>query len=513
MPGECPRKKRRYESESVGERTPFQRDRDRVLYCEAFRRLSGVSQVAYTGEAELYHDRLSHSLKVAQVGRRIAEYLDDIGDDCCSEPDPDVVETAALAHDIGHPPFGHPAERELDELIKEKGISEGFEGNAQSLRTISHVAVHPETDGKAIPEKGSNDNESEGDDEEAAEDAEDENASSEGPSTEDENTTETTTRGEATDDEDIHTAARGLNLTRASLNAMIKYPWSRSAESGDENEWGEDESDKFGRYANERELFHWIRSESDGKRRSVEAEIMDWADDLVYAVHDVDDFYRAGVIPLEQILRHDSPERDEFIDEYLSSRGNGDDDTRFGEIEEVEEMLDKIAEVAGISHEFSGTRADRVKTKDVSSQLIERYIGEGPDSYEIAVQEPDADNERYFTVSPRLRKEVDVLKYMLIKYVLDDPAVRAQRRGERKVIEDLFEIFYEATQPNSEEDVEVIHQPFREKAIELEENGDNRRRVRLVTDIITSMTEQQAIRIHKRLTGDAPGSLQETIIR
>jgi dGTPase len=471
-----------HSSDAEGQRLDFERDRDRVLYTEAFRRLVGVSQVAYTGETELYHDRLSHSLKVAQVGRRIAEYLEEGGACVVNE---DVVETAALAHDIGHPPFGHPAEDELDNLIKDKGVSEGFEGNAQSFRVVTHVAVHPETDGRVLED---NDESQEAGDSDA--------------------------EGEASDDqsereENQETNPRGLNLTRASLNAMIKYPWKRSAETGEDNKWGEDESKKFGRYGTERELFEWVREDFEGKRRSAEAEIMDWADDLVYAVHDVEDFYRAGVIPLEQILQKNSSERDEFIRKYLDE--NEDDGNAFSSPEEVEKLLDRIDELGGISQSFDGSRNARVKVKDVSSELIERYAGEsGPD---IELQNPTTGSERYLKVDPQLRKEVSVLKFMLVHYVLENPAVKAQRRGQRKVVEQLFEIFYNATKQGSKEDIEIIHPPFREEAEKVREDSNEEERVRLVADIITSMTEQQAINVHKRLTGDAPGSLQEHLVR
>lgn len=175
------------DSEDLSGRFPFQRDLDRVKYTREFRRLKDVTQVARAGESYLYHDRLSHSLKVAQVGRRFAEYIlrqEPDSETLSREINPDLIEAACLAHDLGHPPFGHLAESTLDELLQEKtnpyrsendlesprnkelpdnvsaddadtadaylkefhdqlpGIR--FEGNAQSFRILARLANHRE---------------------------------------------------------------------------------------------------------------------------------------------------------------------------------------------------------------------------------------------------------------------------------------------------------------------------------------------------------------------------------
>jgi dGTPase len=240
---------------------------------------------------------------------------------------------------------------------------------------------------------------------------------------------------------------------------------------------------------------------------------MDWADDLVYAVHDVEDFYRAGVIPLEQILRPKSSERKMFIEDYLPDEDESSDKDEFDSHEEVERWLNTISSYCGIDREFTGTRHDRMKLNDLAAWLIGRFVGDDDDvDHGIRINPDPETGERYFSVDDQLRKEVGVLKFMLIKYVLDNPSLQAQRRGERKVIEDLFEILYDAISPQLNENVDIIHHPFRREAKALKQNGNSTQRARLVTDIITSMTEQQAIRLHKRLTGDTPGSLQEYIV-
>ena len=125
-------------------RGPFQRDRDRIIYTSAFRRLAWVTQVVSAYEGDPFHNRLTHTLEVAQIGKRLAEkLLDEQPEEATAIGglDPEVVEAAALAHDLGHPPFGHAAERELDRLVRESGTSDGFEGNPQSFRVVTKLSV------------------------------------------------------------------------------------------------------------------------------------------------------------------------------------------------------------------------------------------------------------------------------------------------------------------------------------------------------------------------------------
>ncbi len=118
-----------------GGRTPFERDRDAILYTTAFRRLAGVTQVVSPAEGQVYHNRLTHSIEVAQIAQRLAERLLRTRPDLANHYslDPSVVEAAALAHDLGHPPFGHVAENELNALVRDSNIVDGYEGNAQGI--------------------------------------------------------------------------------------------------------------------------------------------------------------------------------------------------------------------------------------------------------------------------------------------------------------------------------------------------------------------------------------------
>ena len=230
-------------------------DRDRIVSSPFFARLGGVTQVISPGGSGLLvHNRLTHSLKVAQVARAIAERLPGDEIEKLGGCDPDVVEAAALAHDLGHPPFGHLGERVLDQLARQRlRLRDGFEGNAQSYRIVTSTEI----------------------------------------------------RGQAT---------IGLNLTAAVRAAILKYPWTRrthpephprfmdppprgAASPPDDPDGG---SLKFGAYSTEVEDMVEARRPFAGRiadwQQTVEASVMDTADDIAYAIHDLEDVHRVGVL-------------------------------------------------------------------------------------------------------------------------------------------------------------------------------------------------------------------------
>ncbi|MET9427511.1 deoxyguanosinetriphosphate triphosphohydrolase [Streptomyces sp. NPDC003036] len=223
-------------------RTAFQRDRARVLHSAALRRLAGKTQVVTPGTRSPVWDasprtRLTHSLECAQVGRELGAALG------C---DPDLVEAACLAHDMGHPPFGHNGEQALNDFAKDCG---GFEGNAQSLRLLTRIEPK-----RFVP-------------------------------------------SEATGD----LVSVGLNLTRATLDAATKYPWPRGAHPTEPG------SPKFGVYEDDLPVFEWVRQGAPRHRKCFEAQVMDWSDDVAYSVHDFEDGLHAGHIDPNMLLAE--PER------------------------------------------------------------------------------------------------------------------------------------------------------------------------------------------------------------
>jgi dGTPase len=127
---------RRFPEAAAPTRSPFQRDRDRIVHSTAFRRLVYKTQVFINHEGDLFRTRLTHSLEVAQLGRSMARTLG---------LNEDLVETIALAHDLGHTPFGHAGQDALHECMAAHG---GFEHNLQSLRVVDHLeARYPRFDG------------------------------------------------------------------------------------------------------------------------------------------------------------------------------------------------------------------------------------------------------------------------------------------------------------------------------------------------------------------------------
>lgn len=435
------RERRRFDRagrEENDTRSPAQHDRDRILYSSAFRRLSGITQVASPEEPYPIHNRLTHSLKVAQVGRSLANRLliDPANQSLINDLgglDSDVVEAAALAHDLGHPPFGHVGERVLDELLTSESfggsVSDGYDGNAQSFRILTNLSVR-------------------------------------------------------------HQSLPGLNLTKATLNAILKYPWRRS-----ENH---EKQDKWGAYRSEDEDFIWCREDCGlrEQERSLEAQLMDWADDITYAVHDLEDFFRAGVLPLERFAT-DSSERDRFLEatrvrKNLNGAKFRQAETAFGNTGIVD---------IGLPGAFTGKHTDRAALRSFTSNLIGRYVGE---SISLSV---DQSGHARLEIDPEIEAEVQILKELTWHYVIESPALVSQRFGQSSLIRSLFDVFCNAcvsTNVRRDRDSAILPAFFRER-LATNELGDLGMK-RIVADLISGMSEAQAVAVHQRLTGQSLGS-------
>jgi dGTPase len=412
--------------EEVGQdnREAAQRDRDRILYTSAFQRLAEVTQVLSPDEGHVFHNRLTHSLKVAQVARRLAELLKQSKGALSQglNVDPDVAETAALSHDLGHPPFGHIAEEELDSfLVEDAKAPGGFDGNAQSFRIVNRLALRC---GEYV----------------------------------------------------------GLNLTRATCNGILKYPWERAIDGKRHKKWGA--------YTQELDQFKWARRLSSGDERSAEAEIMDWADDVTYAVHDVNDFYRAGLIPLDR-LAVTARERQSFYDDVFQ-RGDYPPYSR----PELEEAFEKFCSFLPFTEPYAGTNRHRSELRSLSAGMISMYVRGG---LEIPNNQS---GDRVLRVNPEHEKAVIMLKELTWHYVILRPSLATQQHGQRLVIQTLCSIFMDAALTKKRR----VLFPFAFQDL-LEQAGNNTPALaRIVCDYIAGMTEKQAVALHLKLTGVSPGS-------
>jgi dGTPase len=424
-------------------RSEFQRDRDRVLYSSAWRRLGHVTQVVSPTEGIVFHDRLTHTLEVAQIGRRIAERLvsDEEGKehaDRLGGIDADVVETAALVHDLGHPPYGHAVETELNRLVS-KYTHDGYEGNAQSFRIATKLAKR-------------------------------------------------------------RLKFDGLNLTYASLNAVLKYPWQRAQEDDDQERYkddGVDRYEKWGIYSTEYQEYVRARSilPHDSDKKGVEAEIMDWADDVAYAVHDLEDFYRAGLIPLERFIEEGDPEVDHFA-KYAEKKLNN----KFGlDQDAIKATLLLVTRNSPTERPYVGNPIQRAGLKNLSAEMIADCVNE------VSLAE-DVYDGPLLIIPPFLRYRVEVLKQLTWFYVIENPAIKLQQQGQRKVVRDLFRAYYRATDSSDRDLGGIFPESHRHL---LDDAPDKGGRARVIADLISSMTERQLLMIHRKLTGIELGSITD----
>ncbi len=416
-----------------GQRTAFEHDVDRITYSTQWRALAGKSQVVASGELGAYHTRLTHSMKVAQLGRRMAERLmREYGG-----PDPALVEAACMAHDIGHPPFGHAGETALratmDELRFAEGSLDSFEGNAQTLRVISYLAAHK------------------------------------------------------------YAGHRGLHMTRACMDASVKYPWERAPLDRSALRHA-----KWGVYVADRETFAWLRNGRSDTEVPVEEQVMDWADDVTYACHDVEDFYRTGLIPLAALFPSDgvagaetARETTRFLD-YVEAkqRAEGNRFDRTGAHELLADLGKRLA-----SAPYAATHSDAVAVNRRTSDLID-YLTRG-----ITLEVSGEAAIRYgarLHVPAGLRAACDLLKELVWCYVIDRPALRTQQHGKRRIVGELLRWNHESPS---------LLPP--ERAEELESHGDT---LRASADHIASLTEAQALALHRKLSGTGLGSVSDNVV-
>lgn len=381
-------------------------------------------------EADVFHTRQQHTIKVAQVGRRLAQKL--LNDPKQAKEaskrglDAEVVEAACLAHDLGHPPFGHIGEHTLDKLVRDHD-REGFEGNAQSFRILTKLSVR-------------------------------------------------------------FSDKPGIDMTRATLAACLKYPWFRGRAGKKSKKWSA--------YSSEKDDFDFARALHDHEEKTLEAELMDWSDDVAYSVHDLEDFHRCNALPWSRVFGEK-----ELLIEHAGSECSSDDET-----ERLSKAYDRLkgflsgTYTALLRDSYEGTRRQREQLRRMTSQLIGKYIGA------ISVN-PDGNAQKAVIFDQDRLDEVLLLKQITRDYIIDSPILAAQQRGQERIIRQLFEALWEGY------DDKLGYPRFLPVRLRYLSEIRDTSRARFVADCIASLSESEAVALHARLHGHTTGSVLDPIVR
>lgn len=396
-------------------RGDFARDRARILHSSALRRLGAKTQVVGPGTDDFARTRLTHSLEVAQVGRELARSLG------C---DPDVVDGACLAHDLGHPPFGHHGERVLNEIAS--GIG-GFEGNAQTLRLLTRLEPKVVVPGGPA-----------------------------GPG-----------------------RPVGLNLTRASLDAATKYPWTRdNAPAGN----GPGGGPKFGVYYEDMEVFDWLRKGAPDHRRCVEAQVMDLADDIAYSVHDIEDAVVGGWLDPARLAA--DADREAVVRTAVGTY------CPTATEQQALDALDRLRSAPYWVDTFDGSRAGLAALKDLTSQLIGRFCAAAEEATRDRYGDgPLTRYEADVVVPEETAHEIAVLKATAAVFVMSAKGRRSVYAKQRRVVTELTD----ALISRGAASLEPAY------AADFRAAPDDAARLRTVIDQVATLTDASAMAWRKRL--------------
>ncbi len=398
-------------------RSPYQRDSARIVHSASLRRLAGKTQVVGPASNDFIRNRLTHTLEVAQVGRELATALG------C---DQDIVEAACLAHDLGHPPFGHNGERALNDAAADIG---GFEGNAQTFRLLTRLEAKSfGPDGTSV----------------------------------------------------------GLNLTRATLDASSKYPWTRAdaaAPSGRHGDGLPRAVHKFGVYTDDLPGFTWMRAAARTRRTCVEAQVMDFADDVAYSVHDVEDGVVAESIELTRLT---DPGLRRTV--WETARDWYAPALTFEDFEAALRRLSGLA--AWPTAPYDGSRRHLGELKNLTSRLINRFCLEVRDA--AAAEGLLGRLRRYQGVLPIPKPtshEIVVLKGIAAQLVMKAEGRVELMTRQRELLAELFEGIWRRGP-------EMLEPVFRH---DFEQARDDASRRRVAVDQVASLTDPSAVEKHREV--------------
>ncbi|WP_396643824.1 deoxyguanosinetriphosphate triphosphohydrolase family protein [Microbacterium sp.] len=390
-----------YDDRDAAGADPWSIDLERIQFSPYFSRLSAVTQVVSPSiSGAPVHNRLTHTLKVSAIARVVALQLNTrAGVDVCN---PTVVEAAAYAHDLGHPPFGHLGESTLDRLARtELGLTDGFEGNAQTYRILAALDV-------------------------------------------------------------VENAPHGLNLTAAVRAASAKYPWSPSVSAAEIERIGPPRGirrapdgayrvHKYSVYDLDAADLDRAREGVDAEplRQTIEGAVMDLADDIAYSVHDVDDFYRAGILDHAPI----AAEFRGWLDEVIEWRSREDAEVRAelapgAGLERLRRKMrrddpwiaDDEAFLAAVSDVDAEMVTDLLARPFDGSLTAERRLAAFTDRWIRRFQESaqlrplDTPRSGPVALSPSAWHHVEVLKFVHKRFVLSRPDLAIQQRGMSRIL-------------------------------------------------------------------------------
>ena len=328
--------------------------------------------------------------------------------------DRDVVDAACLTHDLGHPPFGHNGERALAEWAADAG---GFEGNAQTLRILTRLEAKRFTDAGA---------------------------------------------------------SAGLNLTRATLDASCKYPWSL-----DEAPKG---SAKFGYYHDDAPVFQWMREGAPARVKSAEAQTMDLSDDIAYSVHDFEDAIVSDHI--DPLILTSRSGHDSLIADVAAWAGGS------FTTDDLSAAYDRIASTPNWLTRWDGSRQHQAQLKNFTSDMIGHFARTAISATKAA---SDGGNPtRYgasLVVPAEIHAEIAVLKGIVAAFVMASGRRQPTYRRQRELLTELLETLW-ATEDSSLEP--AFQADFRAAASDAAAK-------RVIVDQVASLTDQSAIAWHRRL--------------
>lgn len=406
-------------------RTPFQVDRDRILFSNAFRQLQSKTQVFQSGEYDFYRTRLTHTIEVARIARSIAEYLNLSCDRLRSDffIDPDLVEAVGLAHDLGHPPFGHIGERKLNELMRDQG---GFEGNAQTLRILTRLIY-------ARPKE-----------------------------------------------------PKGMNPTRAFIDGVLKYKALYSELRNDidgrlvypANHFLYDDQASYRDFVfGDEGLPTGIQGESFNAIKSIECQVMDWADDTAYSLHDIVDGIKARFITPDRLREWGDEHQGSLSDYQLQVLESLIEETRKGGFEPMASV--RIGEFI---HACSIVPSD-----GPLSARTNRY------RFRLKVDRP-------------VNEVCQLHKRIAIDLIFKSaPLQEIEFKGGR-ILEKLFHGYVDHGLGRHARSLRIVPEPY---SAWLRNASREHERLRLICDLLSGMTDGQALRAYRRLFEPEFGALTD----